>query len=307
MGGYVAGSILSHRGLEQVAAARQTGGTTIRRALCSKGASRLLLGVLATLLVLPEAGIAQSTVRVVTYNIKHGRGLDDKVDLPRIAGVLRRLDADVITLQEVDNRTTRTGGVDQVRVLAELLGYRGFHGAHRPYQGGEYGNAVLTRLPVRGVRTHRIPPSGGSALTVHEVEVVVGRPAPDLNSGEGERTISVVSVHLAGTPEERLAQADSVTSFFAGVDHQVVLAGDFNGRPSGPVLRRLQETWRVLKKGGDPNTYPSAAPDREIDFVMVLPIPGVEVLEHRVVDERLASDHRPLLAVIRLLSRTSAE
>lgn len=247
----------------------------------------------------PQPTSAQSTLRIAAYNIRHGQGTDDRVDLSRIAEVLRALDADVITLQEVDNRTERTGGVDQVQRIAEQMGYQGFHGAHRAYQGGEYGNAILTRLPVTGVRTYRIPPASGSALTVHEVEVTLPREVTT-STGASTRTVSVVSVHLAGTPDERLAQADSVTRFFAGAEHPVFLAGDFNGWPDGPVVERLRHDWLVLGKSGNPNTYPSPAPDREIDFIMTHPRLGLDVLEHRVIEEAVASDHRPILAVVRL-------
>lgn len=238
----------------------------------------------------PVVASGGDTLRIVAYNIKHGRGMDDRVDLQRIARVLGALDADVITLQEVDDGTERTGRVDQVAVLAEALGYRGFHGPHRPYQGGHYGNAVLTRLPVRQIRTRPIPPASGSALAVFEVEV-------ELPSGA---TASVVSVHLAGSLDERMAQADAVTALFAGVDRPVVLAGDFNGRPDGPVVTRLREDWWVATKSGGPYTYPSDEPDREIDFVMFRTPDEIEVLEHRVVAEAVAADHRPLLAVLRL-------
>lgn len=246
----------------------------------------LVLVALSALAAVPAA--AQSAVRVVAYNIKHGQGMDDRLDLERLAQVLAELDADVITLQEVDDRTERTGGVDQVALLAERLGYRGFHGPHRPYQGGYYGNGVLARLPVRRVVTHPIPPVSGSALAVLEVEV-------ETSSGA---SLSVVSVHLAGSTEERLAQADAVTGFFVEEDHPVVLAGDFNGQPAGPVLERLRADWRVIPKSGDPFTYPADTPSREIDFVMVRRIDPVEFLEHHVVPEPLASDHRPIVVTI---------
>ena len=113
------------------------------------------------------------TLRLVVWNIRHGRGTDDEVDLQRIAEVIRALDADVIALQEVDDRTERTGGVDQVAVLADALRYEGFHGPHRPYQGGFYGNALLTRLPVLSQQTHEIPSASGSALAVHELVVAL--------------------------------------------------------------------------------------------------------------------------------------
>lgn len=255
-----------------------------------------ILLALAAALALPLApAAAQTTLRVVAYNIRHGRGVDDLVDLERIADVLRALDADVITLQEVDDRTERTGGVDQVATLAGLLGYRGFHGPHRAYQGGFYGNAILTRLPVRSETTHAIPQASGSALAVHEVVV---EPTPG-------RMLSVVSVHLAGTPDERTAQADTVSARFATREYPVVLAGDFNGRPDDDVVARLRREWRVARKRGDPRTYPSNRPDREIDFVMWRSGrggegPEIRLVRHFVVDEPLASDHRPIVADFRL-------
>jgi endonuclease/exonuclease/phosphatase family metal-dependent hydrolase len=239
----------------------------------------------------PSAAAAQSTLRVVAYNIRHGAGMDLEVDLERIADALRALDADVITLQEVDRATERTGGVDQTARLAELLGMRGSFGAHRPYQGGEYGNAVLTRLPLLEARTHSIPPSGGSALAVHEVRVAAGP--------RGE-PVSVVSVHLAGAPEERLVQADSVRSYFARADHPVILAGDFNGRPGDVAVERLRRDWLILDKQGERFTFPADAPDREIDFVMLRPAEAFEIVEHRVAGERVAADHRPVVAVLRI-------
>lgn len=65
-------------------------------------------------------------------------------------------------------------------------------------------------------------------------------------------------------------------------------------------MTRLAEDWRVATKSGSPYTYPADAPDREIDFVMIRPSDAGEVLEHRVVPESMAADHRPLLAVLRL-------
>jgi len=230
---------------------------------------------------------AQASVRVAAYNIKHGRGMDDQVDLVRIADVLRSLDADVITLQEVDDGTERTGGVDQVGVLAELLGYRGVHGPHRPYQGGFYGNAVLSRIPIVSAETVPIPPAAGSALAV--LEVVVEVPA-------GGR-VRVVSVHLAGTVEERRAQAEALSERYADDGPASILAGDFNGRPDDAVVRRLAESWRLALKERPAFTYPADRPDREIDFVMWRDHGSARLVPtgHYVISEEMASDHRPIV------------
>ena len=251
--------------------------------------------VLALVTVLgPASASAQGTLRVVAYNIRHGQGMDDRVDLARVAETLRALDADVVTLQEVDDRTERTGGVDQTAVLADLLGYHGLHGPHRPYQGGFYGNAVLSRLPVLSETTHPIPAASGSALSVHEVVVEVAPGFP----------VSVVSVHLAGTVAERRAQADTVSRRFMNRAHPVILAGDFNGRPDDEVVTRLRRAWKTTAKFGDPRTYPADRPAREIDFFMWRPGRGAAEPQLRLIRnfagyERLASDHRPVIADFR--------
>jgi endonuclease/exonuclease/phosphatase family metal-dependent hydrolase len=248
------------------------------------------LAVVISAAVGPEGTAGQTTLRVAAYNIKHGLGNDGRVDLERVAEVIRSLDADVVTLQEVDRGAARTDGVDQTQRLAELTGMRGIFGDFRPYDGGEYGMAVLTRLPVVAVLNHRLPqaPAPISAL---EVQVAAG---PD------GRIISVVGIHLVRTPEERLAEADTLTDILENRGHPVILAGDFNSRPGDVVLQRLTRDWLVVPKEGDRFTFPADVPDREIDFIMLRPAEAFEILEHRVVNEALASDHRPLLALLRL-------
>ena len=249
-----------------------------------------VLGAAALLLRAPPLA-AQATVRIVAYNIKHGEGLDGRVDLARAAEVLRALDADVVTLQEIDRGVERTDGVDQAAALGRMLGMEAHFGDFMPYQGGEYGMAVLSRLPVLSVLNLRLPDGDEPRSALH-VTVATGR--------EG-RPLSVVGIHLYRTPEERFAQADSLSALLEEVDHPVVLAGDFNSFPGGRVRRLLRdEGWFVVEKEGGSFTFPADDPAREIDFVMLRPASAFEIVEHRVVDEPLVSDHRPLLLVVRL-------
>jgi len=141
-----------------------------------------------------------SVLRVAAYNIKHGQGMDGEVDLERVADVLRALDADVITLQEMDRGVERTEGVDQATRLGELLGMDAYFGDFMPYQGGHYGMAVLSRLPVVASRNHRLP-DGDEPRSALEVRVAVG---------SGGTEVSVVGIHFYRTVEERLAQAKAL-------------------------------------------------------------------------------------------------
>lgn len=252
----------------------------------------------AAFATLPDTVAAQTTIRVAAYNIKHGLGMDSVIDLERVAGVLRPLDADVITLQEIDRGVERSGRVDQARRLGELLGMEAHFGDFMPYQGGEYGMAVLSRLPVLGVENHRLPDGEEprSALEVVVLPSATGSP------------VSVVGIHFYRTPEERRAQADSLSVLLEDRAHPVILAGDFNSRRGDIVMRSLREAeWMVVDKSGSPDTFPSDAPAREIDFYMLRPGSVFEVVEHYVVEESVASDHRPLFGVFRIwASRGSA-
>jgi endonuclease/exonuclease/phosphatase family metal-dependent hydrolase len=77
-----------------------------------------------------------------------------------------------------------------------------------------------------------------------------------------------------------------------------ILAGDFNSLPASPVMELLATEWAVIPKEGDSFTFPAQGPAREIDFMLVRPQTGFRVLEHRVLDEEVASDHRPIFLVL---------
>ena len=96
-------------------------------------------------------------LRVMTYNIHHGEGLDGKVDLLRIAQLIQREGADIVALQEVDKGVARTARRDLPAELAALTGMTCVFSNNFPFQGGEYGNAVLTRFPVLRVANTPYP------------------------------------------------------------------------------------------------------------------------------------------------------
>ena len=97
------------------------------------------------------------SLRVLCYNIHHGEGVDGKLDLARIARVIRSVDPTIVALQEVDSRTTRTDRVDQPAELARLTDMKVVFEKNIEFGGGEYGNAVLSKLPITGHRNHLLP------------------------------------------------------------------------------------------------------------------------------------------------------
>jgi endonuclease/exonuclease/phosphatase family metal-dependent hydrolase len=87
----------------------------------------------------------ENTVRVMSYNIRNAKGLDDKVDYQRIADVITNLDTDVVALQELDSVTNRSKQVDVLSRLASLTAMYPVYGASIPYDGGKYGIGVLSK------------------------------------------------------------------------------------------------------------------------------------------------------------------
>ena len=153
-----------------------------------------------------------------------------------------------------------------------------------PYQGGEYGMAILSRWPVVGTTNHRLP-DGAEPRSVLGVRV---------RSPVTGREIEFVGIHLYRSAEERLAQATRLAEVYSASDVPVILAGDFNSTPESEVIALLRRDWHFIDKGTDRLTFSSMAPDREIDFVAFRPAGGFRVLERRLLDEPVASDHRPV-------------
>ena len=226
----------------------------------------------------------QETLRVVAYNIHHGEGMDEVLDLERIAALINDLEPDLVALQEVDREVERTGFVDQAAVLAELTGMTHAFGQFMPYQGGDYGMAVLSRWPIVAATNHRLP-DGDEPRSALGVRV---------RSPVSDRELEFVGIHLYRTAEERLAQARELAQVYADQDVPVILAGDFNSLPESEVIAFLAESWSFIDKGEDRLTFPSTGPEREIDFVALNPGPAFRIVAQRLIDEAVVSDHRPL-------------
>ena len=245
---------------------------------------------IAALALLSDPASAQDTIRVLSYNIRHGVGMDMQLDLERVAAVIRSLDPDVVLLQEVDLHTQRTRQTDQADVLSRLtdLPHYAF-GSFMEYDGGQYGMAVLSAAPILDFRNHRLP-DGEEPRTTLAARI---RPAPDATE------IVFAGIHLYRTEAERLAQATELVEIFATEVAPVVLVGDFNSQLDDPVMRLLGASWWTPPKpDGARLTWPADEPRVEIDHVLYRPERRFAVAEYRVVEEPTASDHRPVLIVL---------
>jgi endonuclease/exonuclease/phosphatase family metal-dependent hydrolase len=249
----------------------------------------VLVGSLAA-----EERPAKRTLRVLTYNIHHGEGTDRKLDLERIAKVITDAKPDLVAVQEVDNKAKRTGNVDQTAELARLTKMHGKFGKAIDLQGGEYGQAVLSKFSIREFAVHRLPNEGEREQRIAvAVEVQLGDKGP---------TLLFVSTHLDHERDDlRQKQAAKLDELFGKQKTPVILAGDLNATPDSKPLAILAKNWKSAETGKPLLTSPVAKPTRQIDFVLHRPVDRLKVTEARVLAEAVASDHRALLAVFELL------
>ncbi len=249
--------------------------------------------LLALLMPVLAAGACKE-VRVLTYNIHHGEGIDGKFDLARIAKVIRKSRADIVALQEVDQRTKRNGGVDTLSTLAVLTKRRALFGKSMAFDGGEYGNALLVRGSILRHGVHAIPTSfGREARSILRAEIRLK---------DCHHPILVMATHWDHESQvDRLAGAELANRLANdSPDLPAILAGDFNANPSNAAVKLLSGTWMISGAGVPLHTYPVAEPKVQIDYILARPGSAWTLRDARVLPEILASDHRPLLATLRL-------
>ncbi len=231
----------------------------------------------------------EGPIRVVTFNIHHGEGLDGRHDLERIATLVES--ADVVALQEVDRSWgARSEFSDQLSWLADRMQMQAVFGANldrEPAGPGEprrrYGTAILSRLGIDDW-VHTLLASTGEdeqrGLLVAYIDV-------------GDSALTIANVHLESwSPAVRVTQAAQVREFLAAVaPGDLVLLGDFNATPDAPEIAMmgvgLVDAWGV-GGDGDGATFPAPVPSRRIDYVLVTP--GLSI-RHASVLSTDASDH----------------
>jgi endonuclease/exonuclease/phosphatase family metal-dependent hydrolase len=162
------------------------------------------------------------------------------------------------------------------------------------FEGGKYGNAVLSRLPIVRTQNHRLPSFyNGEQRGLFEIEV---KPPGSKSS------FLFFATHLDYRPKdhERVASASLINELVASRGNvAALLVGDLNSEPNSRPIRELEQHWRRTN-GRTMLTFPSPVPVKQIDYVLYYPAQRWRVLETKVLDEPIPSDHRPVLAVLKL-------
>lgn len=225
--------------------------------------------------------------RVATWNIHSCVGLDARFAPDRIAEVIRSLDVDLVGLQEVGWHHRGEVGLDQFEFLAKATGMTAHAAPTKHSSRAHYGNAILTRLPVRSVAPidlsvrHREPRGG-----IDAVVEVQGRP------------VRVIAAHLGLDPWER---ANQIARILALLDERPEMPALFMGDLNewAPVSPRLRSLAAAFDDWASPRSFHARMPTLRLDRIYVrggLTIPSFAVLRNTVT--RRASDHLPVRAIV---------
>lgn len=266
-------------------------------------------GLLLALLPLLTVHAAEPVVlRVLCYNIHYGQGNDGEYNVERLAEVIRQTRPDLVALQEVDVGVERSGRVHQAQQLGERTGMAVSFGPTQHFQGGLFGNAVMTRMPIQSVIIHPLPYTESTAerTTYPRGAIAVTVQLPD------GRPLQFISTHFQhNVPEDRVQEAHAINRLFAADQATSsdttagttplfsILAGDINATPSDEPVQILQQHWTNALDAQAAPTVPSQQPTSRIDYVFFRG-PGVKLVQSQVIAEAMASDHRPVLAVIEI-------
>jgi endonuclease/exonuclease/phosphatase family metal-dependent hydrolase len=262
-----------------------------------------VLTVLAVSLLSRSASAAEpETLRVLCYNIHYGQGTDGKYDVARLAKVILKEKPDLVALQEVDVGVKRSGRVHEARRLAELTGMAVRFGPTQHYEGGLFGNAVLTKLPILDVHIQPLP---YTEATAEKVTYPRGAIAVTLKGRDG-KPFRFISTHFQhNVAEDRLAEAEAINRHFAGEEDTLptILAGDMNATPDSEPIKTLLSRWKNATDEPAAPSAPSRNPRSRIDYIFDREAPHLKLTHAEVIAEEVASDHRPVLAVFEVSPR----
>lgn len=256
--------------------------------------------------VIPPEG---KTVTMMTYNIYGARATNpsNAADLDALAEVIKRQNPDFVALQEVDKYTNRTGTtVHQAKDLAEKLDMYWHFSRAIDRDGGQYGDAVLSKYPIEEALSFQLTPDPnlpGEDRSVCIIKVQI----------EG-KDLYVASTHLDHLSQDlsRKYQANQLRTIIGNLNGDVIIGGDFNALPDSEVMSIVGSYMTFGCKSGCDNTFPSSAPNRTIDYILYSPVENFAIRSYstvKSVDQQVdgidASDHIPVVSVIKF--RTGEE
>jgi endonuclease/exonuclease/phosphatase family metal-dependent hydrolase len=270
-------------------------GNSIKSGIINRIGQRFFMCIFFTVLFsLSCFATPPKSLKVMSYNIHYGRGMDEKYDLERIAKVIVKENPDLVGLQEI-------GDSIMAAKLGELTGMTFVFGPSLERMSG-YGDAILSKYPFTRVGNYSIPSASSSRYQAMAVDV-------DLSEiYEKGTTIRFINTHFdwlktLGSEAARLAAIDVIEEgFFGGCALPAIFTGDLNATPESGTLNKLKTNrWINESMGKALYTIRSSNPTTQVDYVLFRPQAKWKVTDVRVLDEPVASDHLPIVMTLMLI------
>lgn len=235
-------------------------------------------------------------LRVMAYNVHHCNppSKDSLIDVDAIANVIKTQNPDLVALQEIDVNTKRSGLINEAKLLGHKTGMKVFFGKSIDYDGGEYGLAILSRLPISEETIHRLPTE---VRTKGEPRIFV---TVKVKMPDG-RFIRFGTVHFDAQKANlnRELQIKELEVLAKAESLPMIVAGDFNSYIKSSVIDQL-DRFMTRTCQDCPPTIPVINPKNTIDFIAFKPKGVFHIISHKVIPERYASDHLPVVAELKV-------
>lgn len=226
-----------------------------------------------------------NVIRIMSYNIRNAKGLDDITDYKRIANVIQSLNPDIVALQELDSVTGRSKGINVISELATRTCMYPVFGSAIAFDGGKYGVGLLSKKRPLSVKHQALPGKEEKrTLLIAEFDNYI-----------------VCCTHLSLTEEDRKTSVSMINTEIQNYDKPVFLAGDLNTEPDSDDIKILAENWKILSDSNQ-KTFPADNPESTLDYILGYAKNKeiYSVFQAKTVKEPLASDHRPIFVDVRI-------
>lgn len=234
----------------------------------------------------------EMSLRLMTYNIQHGAGTDDIIDLDRQAAIINNALPDLVGMQEVDSCVKRSSYKPQAALLGSKTGMHATFGGAIPLTGGKYGVAILSKEAPLSHRNIPLPGNEKRTLLVCEFEEYV-----------------FATTHLDLDADARLASMDIIVEEAARWDKPFFICGDWNDEPTSTLITKMKRAgFRMLSYVSNTSayyTFPASTPKKLIDYIASFGKVYNSVKSRKVLNEPEASDHRPVVVELTLDSYTT--
>ena len=233
-------------------------------------------------------------IKLMSFNTQHCLNFITKeIDYEIMTAAIKKCGADIIGLQEMRDESEAEGYDAQAKIIAEKLGFYYYFAEAIRFEGkNPYGNAIISRYPIKSAETILIPdPIVKEYDGYYETRCLL---KAVIDVGDG---LNVLVSHFGLNPDEHRNAVETIVLNIT--TERCVLMGDFNVQSDNPVLAPIiEKLYDTAERFSLPKlSFPTDVPNVKIDYIFVSE--DLDVIEADI-PEIIASDHRPHTATIEI-------